>query len=110
MVDQVASFVGLVPASRPALVILVSLDTPKGPANEGGDVAAPLFARIAEPALRRLAVSPDDPDPVLHATGLPSDNVQPAGYQPVPAGNPTRPTEARLMPDLPRGSAPQAAS
>ena len=72
MVDHVASFVGFVPASRPALVVLVSLDTPKGPANEGGDVAAPLFARIAEPALRRLAVAPDDPDRVLRATGVPS--------------------------------------
>ena len=75
MIDHVASFVGFVPASRPALVVLVSLDTPKGPANEGGDVAAPLFARIAEPALRRLAVSPDDPDRVLRATGLRAENV-----------------------------------
>ena len=62
MIDHVASFVGFVPASRPALVILVSLDTPRGPRNQGGDVAAPLFARIAEQALRRLAVPPDDPD------------------------------------------------
>ena len=62
MVDHVASFVGFVPASRPALVVLVSLDTPRGARNQGGDVAAPLFARIAEQALRHLAVPPDDPD------------------------------------------------
>jgi cell division protein FtsI/penicillin-binding protein 2 len=67
MIDHVASFVGYVPASRPALVILVSLDTPRGPKNQGGDVAAPLFARIAEPALRRLAIPPDEPTRVLRA-------------------------------------------
>src|SRR4029079_31758 len=82
MIDHVASFVGFVPGSRPALVTLVSLDTPKGPANEGGDVAAPLFARIAEPALRRLAVPPDDPDRVLRATGLRAENVHLAAYDP----------------------------
>ena len=61
MIDHVASFVGYVPASRPSLVILVSLDTPKGPRNEGGDVAAPLFSRIATEAVRLMAISPDDP-------------------------------------------------
>jgi cell division protein FtsI (penicillin-binding protein 3) len=81
MIDHVASFVGFVPASRPALVILVSLDTPKGPANEGGDVAAPLFARIAEPALRRLAVAPDDPERVMIATNFRPDSVHLASYQ-----------------------------
>jgi cell division protein FtsI (penicillin-binding protein 3) len=65
MLDHVASFVGFVPASRPALVVLASLDTPRGPRNEGGDVAAPLFARVAEGALRRLAVPPDDAERVL---------------------------------------------
>jgi cell division protein FtsI (penicillin-binding protein 3) len=110
MVDHVASFVGFVPASRPALVVLVSLDTPKGPANEGGDVAAPLFARIAEPALRRLAVSPDDPDRVLRATGLPSENVHLAAYEPVPAASPTSPSEPGFMPDLRGASAREGAT
>jgi len=110
MVDHVASFVGFVPASRPALVVLVSLDTPKGPANEGGDVAAPLFARIAEPALRRLAVPPDDPDRVLRATGLPSDDVHLAAYEPVPAASPTSPAEPGFMPDLRGTSAREGAT
>lgn len=60
MVDHVASFVGFVPASRPSVVILVSLDKPQGDANEGGDVAAPLFAKIGTEAMRLLAVPPDD--------------------------------------------------
>ena len=111
MVDHVASFVGFVPASRPALVVLVSLDTPKGPANEGGDVAAPLFARIAEPALRRLAVPPDDPDRVLRARALRSENVHLAAYDPsasTPSG--TSPSEPGSMPDLRGASAREGAT
>src|SRR5205823_10332616 len=42
----VASFVGIVPASHPRLVILVSVDEPQG-AIFGGVVAAPAFAQIA---------------------------------------------------------------
>jgi cell division protein FtsI (penicillin-binding protein 3) len=84
MVDHVASFVGFVPAARPALVILVSLDTPKGPRNQGGDVAAPLFARIAEPVLRYLSVPSDEPSRVLQAMALPPATVVPASYRPRP--------------------------
>jgi cell division protein FtsI (penicillin-binding protein 3) len=65
MVEHVASFVGFAPASQPALVVLVSLDTPRGERNEAGDVAAPLFSRIAEGALRHLAVPPDDAERTL---------------------------------------------
>jgi cell division protein FtsI (penicillin-binding protein 3) len=93
MVDHVASFGGFVPASRPALVILVSLDTPRGPRNEGGDVAAPLFARIAEPALRRMAVAPDDPDRLLRVTPPAAATVTRARY--VPAAAPV-PAVARV--------------
>jgi cell division protein FtsI (penicillin-binding protein 3) len=93
MVDHVASFGGFVPATRPALVILVSLDTPRGPRNEGGDVAAPLFARIAEPALRRLAVPPDDPDRLLRVTPRTEAAVTRASF--VPAG-PAAPAVGRV--------------
>jgi len=58
--NYVASFVGMVPASRPRLVILVSVDEPRG-AIWGGVVAAPAFARIADFALQYLEVAPDDP-------------------------------------------------
>jgi cell division protein FtsI (penicillin-binding protein 3) len=71
MIDHVASFVGFVPASRPALVVLVSLERPRGVRNEGGDVAAPVFARVAAQALRRLAVPSDDPDHVLRPSADP---------------------------------------
>jgi membrane peptidoglycan carboxypeptidase len=72
MVDHVASFVGFVPASRPALVILVSLEKPRGVHNEGGEVAAPVFAAIAERALQRLAIPPDDLSRVIRPAAEPS--------------------------------------
>jgi cell division protein FtsI (penicillin-binding protein 3) len=56
----VASFVGFVPASKPRLVILVSVDEP-GKAIWGGVVAAPAFAAIAKFALQYLEVPPDAP-------------------------------------------------
>ena len=109
MVDHVASFVGFVPASRPALVVLVSLDSPRGPANEGGDVAAPLFARIAEPALRRLAVAPDDPQRVLRSAGFRADDVHLAAYHPDPSGSRRPDAVGGAMPDL-RGTAAREAA
>jgi cell division protein FtsI/penicillin-binding protein 2 len=58
----VASFVGVVPASRPRLVILVSVDEPQG-AIWGGVVAAPAFSQIAKFGLQYLdgGIQPDSP-------------------------------------------------
>lgn len=56
----VASFVGLVPASAPRLVILVTIDEPQGEIW-GGTVAAPAFQQIARFDLQYLEVPPDDP-------------------------------------------------
>jgi cell division protein FtsI/penicillin-binding protein 2 len=55
----VASFVGVVPASSPRLVVLVSVDEPHG-AIWGGVVAAPAFQEIARYALQYLEIPPDD--------------------------------------------------
>jgi cell division protein FtsI (penicillin-binding protein 3) len=112
MVDHVASFVGWVPVARPALVVLASLDSPRGPRNEGGDVAAPLFARVAEGALRILAVPPDDQGRVLRAVAPPPDKVVPAAYRPQEAPRPAvlpADDEPGLMPDLRGRSAREAA-
>ena len=54
----VASFVGIVPASRPRFVILVRVDEPRG-AIWGGTVAAPAFQQIARFDLQYLEVPPD---------------------------------------------------
>ncbi|HKC20974.1 MAG TPA: penicillin-binding protein 2 [Gaiellaceae bacterium] len=56
----VASFVGIVPASRPRLVILVMVDEPQN-AIWGGVVAAPAFQQIARFDLQYLEVPPDAP-------------------------------------------------
>ncbi len=56
----VGSFVGFVPALRPRLVVLVTVDEPKG-TIWGGTVAAPAFREIAQFALQYLQVPPDVP-------------------------------------------------
>ena len=56
----VATFVGMVPASNPRLVVLVSVDEPRL-AIFGGVVAAPAFSQIAAFDLQYLEVPPDAP-------------------------------------------------
>ena len=58
--DVVASFVGLVPATEPRFIIAVMVDEPGPKYHFGGRVAAPVFNRVAEGALRTLMVTPDD--------------------------------------------------
>jgi len=58
--DYTASFVGMVPASHPRLVVLVKVNAPRG-AIFGGVVAAPAFAEIAKFDLQYLEVPPDAP-------------------------------------------------
>jgi cell division protein FtsI/penicillin-binding protein 2 len=53
----IASFVGMVPADKPRLVILVMIDEPQTE-RLGAKVAAPVFARIADFALKRLGIPP----------------------------------------------------
>ncbi|MEZ4297283.1 MAG: penicillin-binding protein [Polyangiaceae bacterium] len=60
----VASFVGFVPAEKPRLVIAVVLDEPMGGTYAGGSVAAPVFRRVGEMALRYLGVTPKGTEPV----------------------------------------------
>ncbi|HZO62014.1 MAG TPA: penicillin-binding protein 2, partial [Gaiellaceae bacterium] len=68
--NYVASFVGIVPASAPRAVILVSIDEPHGQIF-GGLVAAPAFRDIARFALQYLDVPPDDPASLRAAAGAP---------------------------------------
>jgi cell division protein FtsI (penicillin-binding protein 3) len=56
----IASFVGFAPISTPAVTILVQLDSPVGP-HDGGQVAAPVFQRIAQQILPYLNVPQDVP-------------------------------------------------
>ncbi|MCW2965694.1 MAG: Peptidoglycan glycosyltransferase [Actinomycetia bacterium] len=58
--QYVASFVGFVPVAKPRLVVLVTVDDPRGQIF-GGVVAAPAFAEIAKFDLQYLGVPPDAP-------------------------------------------------
>lgn len=57
----IASFVGLAPVSDPRLVVAVMLDEPGGREYYGGQVAAPVFAKVMAGALRFMAIAPDAP-------------------------------------------------
>jgi len=55
---RIASFVGMVPAERPRIVILVVIDEPKTSVY-GGTVAAPVFRAVARDSLIHLGVPSD---------------------------------------------------
>ena len=59
--DFIASFVGFAPVLNPAITVIVTLDSPRGPENDGGAVAAPVFRRVAENVLAYLNVPADLP-------------------------------------------------
>ena len=61
----VVSFVGFLPAQDPELVGMVMLDnaTTRQGENYGGLVAAPVFASIAEKAMRHLGIEPTEAIP-----------------------------------------------
>ena len=52
-------FAGFAPASDPKIVVVVTIQEPKGEEYGGGQVAAPVFAKIASGALRVLNAVPD---------------------------------------------------
>jgi cell division protein FtsI (penicillin-binding protein 3) len=56
--DINGSFVGFVPSRAPALAIVVVMDSAQTNRGYGGQVAAPVFRRIAEASLRYLGVAP----------------------------------------------------
>ena len=97
---NVASFVGFVPSTRPALTVLVVIDDVVG---FGGAVAGPVFQRIAEASLRHLGVPPnvDAPSPVLAAGGVSGTRVRSASLRlPTPTGGNRPLGAAGRMPDL----------
>jgi cell division protein FtsI (penicillin-binding protein 3) len=56
--EYVASFIGMVPASDPKLVVAVMVDEPQG-SIYGGSVAAPAFQKIVGWAVPYLGINPD---------------------------------------------------
>ncbi len=55
---HIASFVGFAPVNTPAITVLVTMDSPVGQYH-GGEVAAPVFKRVAEQVLAYLDVPYD---------------------------------------------------
>jgi len=51
-------FAGMAPADNPRVVAVVVIEEPKSGKYFGGEVAAPVFAKVAEGALRLLHVPP----------------------------------------------------
>jgi cell division protein FtsI (penicillin-binding protein 3) len=82
--EYVASFVGFVPAEAPRLAAVVVLDEPTP--IYGGQVAAPVFARIMQYALRLERIPP--PAPVAQAA--------PGAIIPVPATTAPGPADGTL--------------
>ena len=88
-------FVGFVPVDHPRLVVAVVLDQPMI-GHYGGNLAGPVFRRVAESSLRYLGVTPSSSSPNLSLVkrqGDPADAVlssmkqpaPPAGSAPLPA-------------------------
>ena len=60
--QHVSLFAGMAPAKNPRIVVVVVIDRPTKGGYYGGDVAAPLFSRIADSTLRLLNVPPEHVD------------------------------------------------
>jgi cell division protein FtsI (penicillin-binding protein 3) len=58
--QYVALFAGVAPIENPRIVTVVVINEPKGEAHGGGSVAAPVFSRVVEGALRLLNVPPTE--------------------------------------------------
>jgi cell division protein FtsI (penicillin-binding protein 3) len=113
-----AVFVGFVPVERPRLVVAVVLDEPMI-GHYGGDLAGPVFRRVAESSLRYLGVTPAPPTGKLlagHGDGDVADTAaalaRPSAPPSVPstASGPPPPGSVRV-PDatgMPAGDATQA--
>lgn len=72
----IAAFAGLAPASHPRFVAVVMINDPKGEEYYGGQISAPLFARVMAGTLRLMDVPPDNlapPEMTAQATVIEPD-------------------------------------
>jgi cell division protein FtsI (penicillin-binding protein 3) len=81
------SFVGFAPSRKPKFTIIVVVDSPRGVPAYGGTVAAPIFQRIADSALRYYGVQRtiNAPPPLIVERQSPQPNA------PLPASGPAEP-------------------
>ena len=98
--DYNGSFVGFVPSRKPALTVLVVIDSARTGQGYGGAVAAPVFQRIADAALRHLGVPRSiDPIPPVLASLADTDVAPTAAHTSILASL-TPAANLGLMPDL----------
>jgi len=99
--DYNASFVGFVPSRKPAVVIVVVIDSPHAHGYYGAVVSAPVFKRIAETTLRHLGIGPtlNPPAPVIVARH--DTRAEEVGPQPIAA-----PIQPDRVPDVVPGQMP----
>jgi cell division protein FtsI (penicillin-binding protein 3) len=98
-----ASFVGFVPAERPRLVVAVVLDEPMI-GHFGGDLAGPVFRRVAESGLRYLGVTPSAPPHKLSnvtRANDPADQTMAAMKRTTPLAAPGSPGTPAAPPSVP---------
>ena len=67
----IASFAGFLPYGQPRVSVLVKIDHPTGGLNLGGQVAAPVFAKVAADVMQYLSVPPTRPQPSLATQAAP---------------------------------------
>jgi cell division protein FtsI/penicillin-binding protein 2 len=95
-----SSFVGFVPSRNPVFTILVVIDNPRQGGHYGGEVAAPVFKRIAEAALRQVGVPATiRPIPPIVVTAS-DERVVPAQVLPTVIPVMTPVGDRKVMPDV----------
>jgi cell division protein FtsI (penicillin-binding protein 3) len=104
---RIASFVGFLPANRPRLSILVSIDEPKG-SSYGGTVAAPAWREIAISSLQHIEYIPTQKNySVLEQLAVPIEivnNLSKSNPTPNNAGNNANMAHSHDAANLPQNS------
>ena len=98
LTKHIGSFAGFAPVSDPKLAIVVVVDEPKGQ-YYGAEVAAPVFKRIAEQALRNKYVLPDVPRDAPHYTATPERTKEKPASRPAPKTEDYKVLEASMRTD-----------
>lgn len=61
-------FAGIAPVSKPKIAMVIFVDEPQSDEYYGGQVAAPVFAKVAEKTLRLLNIKPDSFESIVDMT------------------------------------------
>jgi len=104
--DYNASFVGFLPSRKPAMTIIVVIDSPHGAHGYyGASVAAPAFKRIAETTMRYLGIGPNLVSPPVvfarqHAAPREDVAAAPAGPVTIVRTSAPKGAASAVVPDL----------